>query len=82
MEKNEVIEKLQKHFLEQEPKIIARALANVFIDLKRIKKIYELPVKDVEYLVLRMNKNIEQLDEFIKNGEYKTFELLKDSEIS
>jgi hypothetical protein len=63
----EVIDKLTEYFLEQDPKIVARSLANMMIDLNRIRNFRELCPDDIYCLSDRINKNLDSLHRFIDN---------------
>ena len=68
MNNKEVIDALQEYFLKQDPKDIARFLANMMIDLNRFLSIEELPPDEAESLYFRIRYNVQQLRDFAKNG--------------
>lgn len=63
-----VINELQEYFLKQDPKIVARFLANMMIDLNRLYSIEELSENERKCLEFRMEHNIQQLRNFAKYG--------------
>lgn len=67
----EIIQKLQKYFLEEcDPKIVAYTLAGAMVDINRIHFYFQnvLPKSEVDCLLYRIEQNSNQLREFIKNG--------------
>lgn len=72
----ELIDKLQAYFLEQDPKDIARGLANMMIDIHRIVTYENLSEDQKNSLKFRMAANTEELKEFIKGNKRKKFTLV------
>jgi|APCry1669192647_1035423.scaffolds.fasta_scaffold66097_1 hypothetical protein len=68
MENKEAIKKLTDYFLEQDPGDIARILANMMIDLNRLKHLDLLPKNEADCLLMRFEKNLEELNLFLKMG--------------
>lgn len=64
----EVIDRLQEYFLGQDPKVVARILANQIIDLHRWTIWEELPSDEFYSLVVRSKLNSKTLQDFVKNG--------------
>jgi hypothetical protein len=78
MKNKEAILKLTEYFLLQDRGLIARALANMMIDLNRLDKYESLPPKEAEVLAIRIEKNLDQLRDFLKEeGENKKMELIE-----
>ncbi len=64
----EVIDKLQKYFLGQNKKFVARTLAEYIIDVHRWAIRDQLPSDEFDSLVARTKLNSETLLDFVKNG--------------
>ena len=64
----EVIEKLTEYFLESDPKVVARTLAGLMIDLNRISNYESLELDEQKNLLDRMALNYQQLHDFVENG--------------
>ncbi len=64
----EVIDDLQAYFLKQDPKDIARTLAGLMIDFQRFVNYENLGKNEQECLLFRMQKNVEELQRFIREG--------------
>lgn len=64
----EVSDKLTEYFLTQDPEVVARILAANMIDLNRLYHFELLEDDERENLFRRLDHNIGQLEEFIKNG--------------
>ncbi len=64
----EVIDKLVDYFVKQNPKIVAKLLANYMVDTHRIFYHHLLPIEELEFLRQRCLKNSESLEKFIKYG--------------
>lgn len=71
----EVIDSLQEYYLNQDPKTVARALANMMIDIHRIVNINILTFHEKSILISRMHSNEAQLLKFIKEGPSEKFKL-------
>lgn len=52
----QVIDELQEYYLKQDPKVIARALANMMIDMNRIHYLELLSSYEKKALNLELNK--------------------------
>lgn len=63
----EVIDALQGYFLQQDPKIVARTLAALMIDMNRVSRMDYLKPMEKECLLARMIHNNNELLDFI-NG--------------
>lgn len=64
----EVIDQLQDYFLKQDPKDVARLLANMMIDMHRVATVCSLPEDEQESLSTRIQINSSTLQEFVENG--------------
>lgn len=64
----EIIENLVKHFLDSDPKEVARALAAAMIDFHRMRTFERLPHAEQACLLKRMDANDKELMDFIKDG--------------
>lgn len=75
----EIADSLTAYFLDQDPKTVARILANMMIDFNRVRHMHLLPEDERECLLERIEKNVDQLQSFIKYGpqEPLTFGTLK-----
>ncbi len=62
----EIVDALQEYFLQQDPKIVARLLANFFIDFNRLVNIDKLPEMEKFWLRRRIQHNVDQLHKFVK----------------
>lgn len=71
----DLIDELQDFYLEQNPKDIARALANVLIDIHRFVNIQSLGDAEKKNLIFRSKKNCDELENFAKHGPIKEFKL-------
>jgi|GEM_PF-3074168 hypothetical protein len=71
----EVVEALTKYYLEQDPILVARALASMLIDMNRIQNIKLLSKSEKENLFIRLRLNVAQLHDFIENGPADEFKL-------
>ena len=65
----QAIEKLKKYFLKQTPEVVACSLASMLIDINRIYHLSELPPNEREILNIRIQKNVKELHDFLKNNE-------------
>jgi coenzyme F420-reducing hydrogenase delta subunit len=72
----EIIYLLQEYYLKQDPKIIARCLANMMIDLNRLQHFSYLSSNEAISLMVRMEKNAEQISKFIANPDTEELELI------
>lgn len=68
MDNKEIIKKLTDYYLTQDPKIVARALANCIIDIHRIVHYHELPESKAISLNARLLLNSASFDKFILEG--------------
>lgn len=73
----DLMTKLQEFYLTQPPEIIALVAASLMIDINRFYHIEHLPEKQLECLFIRTKKNVEELEDFIKNGPSKGIEIMK-----
>ena len=64
----QVIQDLKEYFLTQDPKIVAHILAGLLIDLTRLYNLHKLEQDERQNLFFRLDKNIEEIKKFIKNG--------------
>ncbi len=64
----EIINELEKYFLDQEPKIIARILAAMMIDMNRLMNLDSLGKNEKECLLIRMQANKNELNRFALDG--------------
>jgi len=64
----EVIKKLSDYYLEHDPKLIARLLANATLDLYRFYNYENLSVYQQVSLAMRNQQNAKELQKFIKDG--------------
>lgn len=64
----EIIDRLVKYFLTQDPRIVAQMMAAHLIDLNRIHHIHKLDESEKNSLLYRIEKNVEQLHKFIQYG--------------
>ncbi len=64
----EVIDKLVDYFVKQNPKIVARLLANYMIDLNRVCNLNSLSDSENELLLDRLQTNCLSLQKFIEEG--------------
>ena len=67
----ELMNALTKHFLESDPKEVARALANMLLDLHRVGIYEELPLDEQVSLLERTHWNQEEFLRFSKEGPRK-----------
>lgn len=68
MTNKELLDKLQEYYLTQDPKTVARCLANCMLDIMRTFCFLELHPDERRSLVERNFQNNRQLQQFIKNG--------------
>ncbi len=66
MTNKEVVDKLQKYFLEQDPKDMARLCANFFLDLNRFYIFDTLNDLEKYHLQWRNKKNMHEVYKFLK----------------
>lgn len=71
MNNKDLIDKLEAYLLAQNPKIVARLLANTMVDFHRLYTIEYLPFEEVECLFQRIEKNAQSLREFAKNDKHE-----------
>lgn len=71
----EIIDSLEQYFLLQDPKIIARALAGMMIDINRLINIGSLNLSEKVILISRLTANGSELMKFIENGSKGNFNL-------
>lgn len=64
----EIIDSLVSYFIEQDKAILCRVLANMMIDINRIENIDQLPIDEKDRLLIRIRKNSQSLQKFIKQG--------------
>lgn len=64
MTNKELIEKLQAYFLKQDPKVVTRILANMYIDVNRWSNSHKLSVREKNLLKLRASLNNMELEKF------------------
>ena len=64
MTNKELIEKLQAYFLKQDPKVVTRILANMFIDVNRVFHYDSLSDQELISLHSRMALNHNELQTF------------------
>jgi len=77
MKNKEVIDKLQEYFINEcDPKIVARTLAGMMVDMNRVKNIKQLTKSEKECLFDRIDNNCKQLEDFIKNGPRETLKYI------
>jgi Fe2+ or Zn2+ uptake regulation protein len=67
----EILDSLTTHFLESDPKEIARALANVILDMHRLKVYNSLPIDEQLNLISRLELNDKEFVRFAKEGPRK-----------
>jgi hypothetical protein len=80
MTNKEVVDRLQKFYLEQvEHKIVAEMLANSIVDFNRFLHLHELPEEEQQSLIFRIKANIESLYPVIEGEdiEIKTMTIVK-----
>ena len=68
MKCKEVSDSLVAYFLKQKPEAVARYLANLLIDLHRIRSLDTLSAEEKSMLWYRVDKNVKALYRFIKFG--------------
>lgn len=68
MTNKEVIAKLKKYFLTQNPEIVAYLAACLMIDIDRFMNLDNLDWEECQCLFDRSRKNIDQLNQFLKDG--------------
>jgi hypothetical protein len=64
----EVVEELVKYFLTQDPAIVARLLANAWIDYNRISRSVSLSKEERSCLSYRILMNAQEVARFDKEG--------------
>ncbi len=64
MTNKELIDKLQAYFLKQDPKVVTRILANMYIDINRVFNVEQLPDQELISLQSRMELNHNELQKF------------------
>ena len=76
METNkEIIDALQEYFLKQDPKEIARALANCMLDIHRFVNFDSLPENESSLLITRSVANSKELLDFVTEKSHGAFKL-------
>ncbi len=76
MKNIEVIDKLQKYFMEECNLLsVCRSLACAMIDFNRLAHIDELPEKEKKLLNLRIKLNADELHKFVEDGPRGTLKL-------
>lgn len=69
MDNKEVLDKLQKYFLDQcDPKVVARSLASCMIDFNRLHYYDNLSESQAKNLNYRIYEMVKELHKFIKDG--------------
>jgi len=68
MNNKKLIEKLVDYFLENDPEVVAKMLANSMLDQYRLCTINDLPREEAACLLYRIQKNMQALKDFSKNG--------------
>lgn len=68
MNNKQIIQKLVKYFLENDPEIVAKTLAGLMIDLNRMYTIDKLPEQEKKCLKTRLALNHKELLYFIQHG--------------
>jgi hypothetical protein len=68
MKNKEVIDKLQAHFLESEPAVVARCLAAMLVDMHRLLNAEHLMEAEASSLMVRMHLNDSILMDFVEDG--------------
>jgi hypothetical protein len=68
MENKEAIKKLTDYFSLQQPEEICYLLANMLIDLNQLLHMEFFSVEERKSLNVRVNKNIDQMNRFLKSG--------------
>ena len=66
MTNKELMKRLTAYFLTQDPKTVARLLANAFLDFHRINTLDSLPTKETECLLKRIELNSKNLQRFAR----------------
>jgi len=70
MTNKEVIDRLQKYYLDQNnPELIARLLAAMMVDICRIKNIASIPQDELASLIFRIEMNYRAVKKFIEDGD-------------
>ncbi len=64
----EVIDRLIEYLLTQDPKIVARSLANAMIDFNRMYHLLDLPLNERNNLLNRIEKNSKEVRRFAEHG--------------
>lgn len=75
MTNKQVIEKLQKYFLEQDRETVARGYANALIDINRYLNIDKLPNDEKDHLIMRSNITINEIKKLMEDGENSVLKL-------
>ncbi len=70
-----VIDRLQAYFLEQDPAVIARLLANTMTDVHRFVCFDTLSEDEAHRLIVRSIHNSKQLDNFAKGKDNEPFKV-------
>lgn len=68
MTNKEVIDKLVIYFLQQDPQLVARMCANLFVDVNRFFNIDQLSVGERDHLRLRTQANIDVINDYLVTG--------------
>lgn len=71
----EIIQKLTKYFLKENPEKIARLLANMIIDMNRIVYLDDLPSNEQQSLFERMKANSDELNDFINSTQLESLKI-------
>lgn len=66
-----IMQDLTAHFLESDPKEIARAFANLILDVHRLKTYDFLPIAEQISLIERLDKNDAEFVRFVNEGPKK-----------
>ena len=71
----ELIQELIDYFLVQDPKIVAKVLAALMIDMNRLMHMDSLDIEEKASLITRMHFNNASLSKFAKNGPESDFKI-------
>lgn len=77
----ECMDALTEHFLEADPKVVARAFANLILDFHRLHIVDKLPDEERENLFDRIRKNEEQFLDFYTNGPKTPFTTIHQTKV-